>query len=296
MKSLLVSLLLVLAAGPASAAPQAHNLARPDGSLIHYTLDAPQGDSAGLLVLAQGSGCVPAAGSANLATVRAAFPAYTALIVEKSGIAPDSPIADGYTDCPPDFLDSYTVSRRIADYEQVLAQLDPVEPPRKTVLFGGSEGGLAMEVLASRIHPDAAILLSGSVGGTFGEMVLSSVPPQGRSSVSAGFDQVRADPDGSTMLSGHTHRFWADMLDHRSSDYLQATDTPFLLIYGGRDAAPVQGVRALADRFAEQGRCNLTWWEFPALDHGMNTPDGASRLTQIAHLAAAWAEHPLAAC
>lgn len=295
MKSLL-ALLLVLAAGPVSAAPQSHTLPRPDGTLIHYTLDAPHGDSMGLLVLAQGSGCTPAAGSASLATVRAAFPAYTTLIVEKSGIAPDSPIADGNTDCPQAFRDSYTFSGRIADYEQVLAHLAPVEPPRKTVLFGGSEGGLAMEVLASRIHPDAAILLSGSVGGTFGEMVLSSVPPQGRASVSAGFDAARADPDGSTMLSGHTHRFWADILDHRSSDYLEATDTPFLLIYGGRDAAPVQSVRPLADRFAEQGRCNLTWWEFPALNHGMNTPDGASRLARIAHLAAAWAEHPLTAC
>ena len=300
MKSLLAFLLLALASGPASATPQAYTLARPDGSPIHYTLDAPEGESAGLLVLAQGSGCAPAAGSTNLATIRAAFPAafpaYTALIVEKSGVTPESPVEDGYGDCPQAFLDSYTLSRRIGDYERVLAHLQAAAPPARIVLFGGSEGGLAMEVLAARIRPHAAILLSGAVGGTFGEMVLASVPPQGRAAVSAGFDAARATPDSSTMMSGHTYRFWADILDHRSSDYLEATETPFLLIQGGRDTAPAQYVRALADRFAEQGRCNLTYWEFPALDHGMATPAGASRLPMIARLAAHWAEHPSTAC
>lgn len=297
MKSLFPFLLLALSAGTVSAAPQIHQLPRPDGTIIHYLLDAPQGESIGLLVLAQGSGCSPASGSANLAIVRAAFPAYTALIVEKSGIAPGDPIENGYDDCPAEFLDTYTLSSRILDYERVLAHLQPAsEPPLPIVLFGGSEGGLAMERLAARIHPAAAILLSGSVGGTFGEMVLSTVPPQGQATVSASFAEARANPDSSAMLSGHTFRFWADSLDHRSSDYLEATDTPFLLIYGGRDTAPVRSVRILADRFAEQGRCNLTYWEFPALDHGMVDPVGQSRMADVARLAAAWAEQPLPAC
>jgi len=294
MKALLALLLLVLPAGTAAAAPQSHRLARPEGGTIHYTLDMPSGEHAGLLVLAQGSGCRPAAGNTNLAVIRAAFPAHIALIVEKSGIAPDSPVRHGNSDCPPEFHDTYTLSGRIADYQAVLAALDA--DPAKTILFGGSEGGLAMEALAARFHPAAAILLSGSVGETFGDMVLSSVPPQGQAIVRAGFEAARADPEGSTLLSGHTHRFWADSLDHRSSDYLEATDTPFLLIHGGRDTAPVQAVRALPDRFAAQGRCNLTYWEFPALDHGMADPAGQSRLPAIARLAAAWAAQPLPAC
>ncbi|OAM74174.1 hypothetical protein [Devosia elaeis] len=235
MKSLLTLLLLALPVGMANAAPQSRQLARPDGGTIHYTLDAPPGESAGLLVLAQGSDCRPAAGNANLAVIRAAFPAYTAVIVEKSGISPDSPVQHGNSDCPPEFRDTYTLSGRIADYQTVLAALDA--DPAKTILFGGSEGGLAMEALAARFHPAAAILLSGSVGETFGDMVLASVPPQGRAIVRAGFEAARADPHGSTLLSGHTHRFWADALDHRSSDYLEATDTPFLLIHA-RPARP----------------------------------------------------------
>ncbi len=295
MKPILSLVLLIVSAGVSCAAQQHHQLARADGTAIHYWLDAPAGESAGILALAQGSGCQPAAGSTSLATVRAAFPGYTALIVEKSGIAADSPIANGQTDCPPAFLDSYTLSQRVSDYELVLSHLQHAAAPAAVILFGGSEGGLAMEVLAARIHPAATILLSGSVGGTFGDMVLSTVPPEGQATVSAGFAQARARPD-STMLGGHTYRFWADIIDHRSSDYLEATDTPVLLIYGGRDTAAVQPVRTLADRFAAQGRCNLTYWEFPGLDHGMVDPAGRSRLPEIARLAASWALEPIKAC
>ena len=296
MKSLLPFFLLALSAGTVFAAQQTHQLARADGTIINYTLDAPLGESAGLIVLAQGSGCLPAVDSVNLATVRAAFPAYTSLIVEKSGIAPDSAIKNGQADCPQEYLDTYTLSQRLDDYAFVLKHLKSVAvTPDNVILFGGSEGGLAMEALAAQTHPTAAILLSGSVGGTFGEMVLSTVPPEGQATVSAGFARARVNPD-STMLAGHTHRFWADSLDHRSSDYLEATDTPFLLIYGGRDTAAVQTVRALADRFAQQGRCNLTYWEFPALDHGMVDPAGLSRMPEIARLAAFWAERPMQSC
>ena len=293
MKALLALFLLTMSAGAVPAAQVAHQLSRPDGTIIHYTLDTPDGEGGGLLVLAQGSGCEPAEASASLATVRAAFPRRTALIVEKSGITPDRAVEHDNFGCPQDFLDSYTLSGRIEDYQNVLAHI--AMPEQDIILFGGSEGGLAMEALAARIHPAAAILLSASVGGTFGEMVLSTVPPQGRVSVSDGFAAARANPD-STMLSGHTHRFWADIVDHRSSDYLTATDTPLLLIYGGRDAAAGEPVRALADRFSEEGRCNLTYLEFPGLDHRMVSPDGRSHMADIVHLAASWSEQPIRSC
>lgn len=295
MKLLLTVFPLVLSAGSTSAAQIAHQLPRADGTIIHYTLDEPATSSEGILVLAQGSGCRPAATSDNLAIVRKAFPAHTALIVEKSGIAPDSAIKHGSTDCPTEFIETYTLSQRIKDYEIVLAHIRTDMAGQSLILFGGSEGGLAMEALAARIHPDGAILLSGAVGGTFGEMVLSTVPPEGRPIVSAGFAEARANPN-STMLSGHTYRFWADILDHRSSEYLMATDTPFLLIYGGKDPAAGQPVRTLADRFAKEGRCNLTYLEFAGLDHSMVDPKGRSHMPEVAHMAASWAERPIRRC
>lgn len=291
-------LLLVLAAGPVSAAQQVDILARPDGSLIHYTLDHPPGRSAGMLVLAQGSSCLPGAASASLATLRAAFPDHTALIVEKAGITPDAAILEGHDDCPEAYRDRFTLSQRVADYESVLAALRTDQPDlfASLILFGGSEGGLAMEILATRIEADAIILLSGSVGTTFGDMVLAAAPPQAGPTIEAGFAEARANPDSSDMFSGHSLRFWADALDHRSSDYLLAVDSPTLLIHGGRDPAAGAAHRPLLDLLAERGACHVTYWEFPSLDHAMIAPDGTARLDHIAHRVAQWAQAPLPAC
>ncbi|MEW9678462.1 hypothetical protein [Pseudomonas sp. TE50-2] len=62
---------------------------RPDGSAIDWRLDRPTGGGkVGLVVLAQGSGCLSEAKNTNLAGVRAYFPGYAALTVEKYGVAP----------------------------------------------------------------------------------------------------------------------------------------------------------------------------------------------------------------
>lgn len=298
MKSLFPALLLVLATGPVLAASESRQLARSDGGLINYTLYPPMGESAGLLVLAQGSGCAPGAKNPALATVRASFPTYTTLIVEKAGIAPDSPVEDGYADCPVEFHNRFTISQRVADYADVLTALrNDQDNTDRTIFFGGSEGGIAMAMLASHIRPDAVILMSSATGMEFGEMVRSTVPPEGHSFIDAGFAAARANPDSSELFAGSTHRFWADILDHRSIDYMRQSDAPFLLLQGGRDiSAPIAAARVTADAFAAEGLCHLTYWEFPALDHGLVDPEGKSRLAQISRLAAQWAEHPMPAC
>lgn len=298
MKLPLSLVMLALAAGPVLAAPESRTLARADGSLIHFTLDRPEGPSNGLLVLSQGSGCNPGAANRALAEVRAGFAAYTALIVEKVGITPDAAIEDGYTDCPAEYLERYTVSQRVEDYRVVLDALRS-QPgiAQRTVLFGGSEGGLAMAMLATRIDADAVVLLSSATGTDFGEMVRSTVPPEGHAAIDAGFAAARANPDSSALFGGHTQRFWADILDHSSLDYMLETDTPFLLVQGGLDtSAPLAAARTTTEAFSAGGSCHLTYWEFPAFDHGMNDPSGRSHLFSVAALAAAWAEAPVPAC
>jgi len=286
-------ILLILAlTSPAIADPHHRQTVRPDGSLIDYTLDQPA-NAEGLLVLAQGSGCTPGAQSQGLATFRAAFPSYAALIVEKVGISPDMTIDE--TACPADFVERYTLSQRIEDYQLVLAALEPIAG--KLVLMGGSEGGMAVSILASQLDPDRTIILSSATGNTFGEMILSTVPPEGQDHVKAGFDAARANPDSAILFIGHTQRFWADSLDHRSLDYLLKADSPILLIQGGRDTSgPVASARITTDAFASAGHCNLTYWEFPSLDHGMADPSGKSHMATVAAQAAAWIATPVTAC
>jgi len=289
-----IALALLLLAAPVSAAPEHWQLARPDGSLIYYTLDAPTGPSTGMVVLLTGSGCLPGAVNANIARARAAFASFTALIVEKAGIAPDAAITDGFTDCPAAFHAHHTPSQRVGDTAQVLSHLAPARP---LILFGGSEGGLTVAMLSAVIEADAAIILSSGIDMAFEDIVLAAVPPEGQASVSASLAAARADPGGTALFAGSSHRFWADILSRRAIDPMRETNTPFLLIQGGRDASsPVAAARRGADAFAVEGRCNLTYWEFPALDHGMNDPSGNSHMADILTMAALWAGSDKPAC
>jgi len=295
MKIAVAALGLTFLAAPALAAPTHHVLGRADGSVVHYSLDWPEGAPQGIVLLAQGSGCGPAAQSPNLATVREAFPHHLALTIEKSAITPDAAIVDGFTDCPAAFHESHTVSGRVADMRMVLDHLaaNP-DLPDRLVLFGGSEGGLAISMLLDHVEADAAILLSSGAGIPFGEMILSTVPPEGQQTVAARFAAARADPEGAAIFAGSSHRFWADALDRNPLDHLLATRTPVLVLQGGRDvSSPLDAARATTAAFAAQGLCHLTYWEFPALDHGMADPAGRSHLATIAHLAAAWSETPV---
>jgi hypothetical protein len=281
----------MLAATPSLARTELRQLERPDGSTIHYSIDFPESEPAGTIVLAQGSGCLPTASGTNLAKVRNAFPHHVAVMMEKYGIAPDAPIVHGERDCPDEFHAGYTASQRVADYEAVIAALDA---PGPLILFGGSEGGLAVAMLSARVHADATIILSSALGIPFAEMVLATVPPEGQEHVRAGLAAAAADPEGATLFAGFSHRFWADIMDHVVLDHMLAAESPFLVIQGGLDkSSPVAAARATADRFAVEGRCELTYWEFPALDHTMLDPSGRSRLAEIGAAAAAWAADPV---
>lgn len=288
MRLIIAACLAALAATPAFAQIEQRQLPRPDGSTVDFSVDTPAAPIDGVLILAQGSGCQPTRRNANLAIVRQAFPGYIAVMVEKYGVAPDAAIADGFTDCPAAFHAGHTVAQRVADYVAVLAALQ-LTPGTPLVLFGGSEGGLAVAMLAQQASPTATILLSSATGIPFADMVLSTVPPEGHATIEAGFAAARADPQGTTLFAGSSHRFWADILDRIPADYMAHSATPFLIVQGGRDtSSPVAAARATSDRFAAAGSCNLTYWEFPALDHGMKAPDGTSRLPDIAAAIAGW--------
>ncbi|MDC9822578.1 hypothetical protein PRN20_02430 [Devosia sp. ZB163] len=288
MHRLIAACIAALAATPALAQTEHRVLPRPDGSSIAFSVDTPAGKPDGILVLAQGSGCQPTTANANFAVMRQAFPRYVTVMVEKYGIASDAVIADGFTDCPAAFHAGHTVAQRVADYVSVLDSLKR-RPDTPLVLFGGSEGGLAVAMLAEQAAPTATILLSSATGIPFADMVLSTVPPEGHGSIRAGFAAARSDPQGRTLFAGSSHRFWADILDRIPADYMARSDTQFLIVQGDRDtSSPVAAARATTDRFATAGKCNLTYWEFPALDHGMEAPNGTSHLADIAEAIAGW--------
>lgn len=296
------SLITFLQPADLLAEPQRFETARPDGSTIHWSLDRTQGEEpAALVVLAQGSGCLSVDRNANLALTRAAFPSFAAMTVEKYGVMLGDAPADDHLDCSDPFLSHHTMTQRVEDY---LAVLEGLKSERwwngRVVLIGGSEGGDVMARLAEPAKADAAILISSGGGLTFGEMVrLSimqemerhSVPQEQWPPVDVMFARARENPDSTEIWIGSSLKFWADAIDHRTMDDMLTARTEFLLIQGGGDeSAPAEHARIITDCFAADGRCNLTYWEFPGLDHGLVDAEGNSRMEETLGLAAAWAE------
>lgn len=273
-------------------AQESASLLRTDGSELVYQLDVPQGaETYPLVVVAQGSGCLPARDSQAVQRAIDAFADAATLTVEKPGIA-----AGGDGQCSAEYHRKALMNQRAGDYAQVIASLDGASWWNgDLVLFGGSEGGLVMAALAAQVEADAAILVSTAPGAPFGDIVLAGVPPEGHETVLAGFDKARANPDSEEIWAGQSMRFWADAGDYLALEDMLASRAHFLVIHGGRDAVPAALSRAAADRYAEEERCELTYWELPAYDHAMADPDDRSRMGDVARAAALWARQTLAA-
>jgi len=146
----------------ALAAPELHRTSRSDGSTIHWYLDRPPGATkTGLIVLAQGSGCLSVAHNANLSATRSAFAGVTAITVEKYGVTPGDRPRNDHGDCSREFREHHTVAQRVADYQQIISTLRAAPWWNgNLVLFGCSEGGLVAGILAERVKAKATVLLS----------------------------------------------------------------------------------------------------------------------------------------
>lgn len=287
-----------IAASPVMAEPRSFATPRADGSVIHWTLDTPDGGGkSALIVIAQGSGCAAAMQSSNLNLARSAFGNLAALTVEKYGVNPGDNPSDDHMDCPQAFREHHTLSQRVADYRQIIDSLrDAAWWNGKLVLFGGSEGGIVMAMLAPEVRADAAILISTGGGVPFGQMVRQSIPEEGWPTVDATFEKARHNPDSTELWAGQSLRFWADAIDRRAADYMLRADAGFLLIQGGRDGSGAASVaRAVSDLFAKAGRCNLTYWEFPAFDHSMVDASGSAHMAEVLSQASSWLESRMGA-
>ncbi len=186
--------------------------------------------------------------------------------------------------CSESFYARHTVSQRVADYQSVLAQVEALPWwDGRLVLFGGSEGGAAVSMLAPRVGPTAVVVFSTAPGRSFRETFKSAVPPQVAAQADSEFARIKADPLSSKVWGGNSYRWWADILDHDLTADLLAVRAPILLVHGERDqSAPVRVARMVRDDFHRAGRCNLTY------DHQMQDAAGASHIDEVMERIAGW--------
>jgi alpha-beta hydrolase superfamily lysophospholipase len=244
----------------------------------------------GILVLAQGSGCASVTTSQNIERAKSLEPHFAVVTVDKYGVEPgDRGEADG-GHCSKAFYGHGTVSQRVADYQRVISQVEQMPWWNgQIVMFGGSEGGAVLQLLASRVRFDGAVVFSSATGETFDRAMLSVLPPEVKKEAAAKLAAARANPTSTEVWGGNSFAWYADVIDREFWRDASASDVPILAIQGARDRSnSVDSARAFRAAFVAQHRCHLTYWEYPDYDHAMVDPQGSSHLDEVLHRTSEW--------
>lgn len=279
--SLRVASLCALIATNAAAAAEHHTLKRSDGSSIDWYLDRQHpSDHQGILVIAQGSGCGSVENNRNVDVAKGLRPDFAVLTVEKYGVEPGA-IQKGPDDCSSTFWAKHTISQRVRDYRTVLSALKTERWWNgQLVLFGGSEGGAVVQILAADVNANATVIFSSATGIPFRDAFVQTLPAGMAVEAKAQLDKALRNPLSTARWGGNSYRWWADIADRPLwQDALKASGV-LLVVQGARDKSnPVSSARAFRDAFA--ARTNLTYWEYEDYDHAMVDSAGTSHLTQV---------------
>lgn len=292
---------LALWSGLAMAQSAALTLPREDKSSIRYYLDAavPGETSPALLVILQGSDCNSVRHIRLITPMRQVLPAADLLTVEKYGIDDRLPYREEVPrqDCPDAFVQHDTPQRRVSDVIQVLQAVIARNGYQKVVVLGGSEGAvIANLVTASSGLVDATLAFSGG-GRWFIDDVRHSVadaPKEEKAGLNAFLQQVMTAPPFPLNASDHGYGWWHGMLNIDQLATLRSIKTPVLIAQGDQDRAVSPG--AVGNMIAElraDGKTNITYLNYPALDHVMRRENGASEMTRVLADMHAWLEKQL---
>lgn len=273
------------------------NLARQDGSAVHYYLLHRQAEpTRKLLVLIQGSDCNSARNNRFMVdTFGGAFPDHDILLVEKYGITDALPFNDRdgeRADCPAETMLNDSLSVRVSDYAAVL---DRLKGEYDTVLLlGGSEGATVAEhtALASPAV-DAVVAVNGG-GRFFLDDVTDSFrnsPQQLEESQLAGFlaftDAVkRNEVENDMLVSQHGMRWWREFLAADAQQVLNGQTKPVLVIQTLNDTNV--SVTSFKQMQKAVGNQMVTFRTFDNLDHYFKDTDGNWHTAQILAVIRDW--------
>lgn len=293
MRRLLAGVGLMLTACVCNADVQLMHTMRADGSAIAWSLSDPvsaQNKKHGLLLIAQGSGCLPAIGNPSVNQAKLIAPDFSVLLVEKYGVNHRDKPKDPMKDCSADYFAHHTVSQRVDDVVQVIGELKKSNWWNgRLVILGGSEGGAVVARLTPLVQPDATVVFSSGLGLPLAQAIMQVIPPAVREEARQKLAEARDDPDSVEVFGGNSYRWWADVMDDVLINEPLKTHVPLLLVQGGRDQfAPVQSGRVSRDTYAAANRCELTYWEYPDYDHFMTDAAGKNHREEVFDRIAGW--------
>jgi pimeloyl-ACP methyl ester carboxylesterase len=216
---------------------------------------------------------------------------FVVVLLQPRGVASDGTVDQEV------FQQYETRQRRVADQLTVMDAYLGASGNIPVLLVGSSLGGVVAADVAARDARVSHLLMMASGGGwtqaeemTF-HLERGQAPP-GISSLeelNAKFAEIAAAPDSGEVWYGHPFRMWSSYLWFRPMDGLFTRPIPIFLAQGTADTAtPVESARAMRDEFAHLGLTNLTYVEYPGLDHHFSNEAGESRLMDLQKDAYAW--------
>jgi Prolyl oligopeptidase family len=192
-----------------------------------------------------------------------------------------------------------TKQRRVADQRVVVSSYLGEGPSAVPVLLtGASEGGDIAAAVAARDSRVTHVMMLATGGGWVqSEEMRFFVRKNGAylgisslEELEAKFDEIRERPDSGEMWMGHPFRHWSSYLWVRALEDLDSSRALIFLAHGTADErVPVESARAVRDHFDRRAKTNLSYFEFPGLDHAFADPGThESHLPAVQRDALAW--------
>lgn len=229
----------------------------------------------GLLFYIQGSSCASALYAAEM-LAGAPAAGIPVVIAERRGVNEEEQVDEEVC------LEASAKERRVSDHLAVIsAYLDGLPRDLPVLVVGASEGGdVASAVAAREPRITHLVLLATGGGWTQEEEIrfllsrekgyLGLESPEELDEV---LGKIRQDPEALTMWAGNPYRRWSSYLWDPPAKALLGLGIPIFLAHGRLDTSvPVESARALRDAFAQAGKDNLTYQEYPEADHGFYDP------------------------
>jgi pimeloyl-ACP methyl ester carboxylesterase len=216
---------------------------------------------------------------------------FCVVLLQPRGVAVDGTVDQDV------FRRHETRQRRVADEIAVMDAYLTGSSSTPVLLVGSSQGGVVAADIAAADPRVTHLFMMASGGGWtqaeelefFVEKEPGTLGMSSTAELRAKFDEIRAAPDSGELWAGHPFRMWSSYLWFRPLDGLAPLSIPMFLAQGTADrAVPVESARALRDELARLGRCNLTYVEYPGLDHHFEDAAGESRMVELQDDAYAW--------
>jgi pimeloyl-ACP methyl ester carboxylesterase len=190
-----------------------------------------------------------------------------------------------FVGCSETFIESDHPRRWISDYTEFIEARLAQGQPKRVVLVGISEGGEVVPLLAHRISGVTHLVLLASGGMDPFEAYRLQAAKNGRDESIA--DMMSAEGmhavdsgDRGNRTGGRARRYWTELSELEPTRNLLALEIPVLVGMGEEDRSlPIEGALLLRDRFAAQGKGNLTVLTFKGADHSLF--DSATRESHL---------------